>query len=169
MVIRSLQRKGFIRTLEAIIAIVIILIVSFTVVTHAPEEVSDVPSVVKASQKVIIQNLNLNETMRSCVLDNLCDTETSLISDLIEANQPPGYEYAFRICSTPNCICNDEGDDPPCQVFGCFVEDGNRTCEVSPEGYPKFGEVYMADTFIAAKTASQKHHIVRFWMWRVDE
>lgn len=167
MVIKELKRKGFIRTLEAIIAIVIILVVSFTIISRSSAEVSSVPSVVVASQNIIIQSLNLNETIRDCVLDDLCNTESGLVSDLLEAYQPPGYEYAFRVCTTPNCVCDSSGS-PPCNVFGCFITDGVKTCEVSPSGYPEKGEVYVADTFIAAKTSSQEHRVVRFWMWRVD-
>lgn len=155
----SRDKKGFIRTLEAIIAIVLLLIVSVVVITRpSHDNESSVPPVVEASQNIIVQTLRLDESVRSCVLNaNSCAGQEDAVSQVIEKYQPRGYDYAYRLCGTPNCVCGAQvgpSDDPACQIFS------------DDKVFPTKGEVYMADAFISASSSAQNHTIVRFWMWR---
>jgi len=154
------NKKGYMRTIEAIIALVIILsVVFFTLPRNASDE-SSVPNIVKASQDAIIKQILLDNEIKDCVvksIDDSCQADASLkIGDIIEENQPKGYDYAFMLCDNPICICSVTDTD-------CKKASGKSPSEIN-------SNVYMTDLFISstvqdAINQEDKHRILRFWMW----
>lgn len=107
-------KKGFIRTLEAVIAIVIIL--GFIVYISPSKKLeTEVPSNVKEAREFILHEILINQTFRDCIDEGLgltledgtgkivsgcgncksaCDGK---LEDFLDANKPVGYEYECEI------------------------------------------------------------------------
>lgn len=132
------DKKGYIRTVEAIIAIVIILIVIFTLIPKKIEKSAKVPSIVEASQNFILKEMTVNETIRECIVNNTECENSTIFKSIIEKNVPAGYEVAYKICDTSNCVTNTSIDK----------------------------DVFVNDIFIASTLETQNPKIVRLWTWR---
>jgi len=106
-----MNKKGFIRTLEAVIAIVLLLIFVFWLMpTHIGDE-SETPAIITASETLINHHLINDNDVRSLIVNADPDypqaqayqdayTEIGLIMELYS---PPNYNYQFLICKNANC------------------------------------------------------------------
>lgn len=116
------NKRGWIRTLEAVIAILLVL--GFVAYVY-PKGVSYEgikPQIVESSQSFIMKNILETPVFRSCVLgvsceeNCACESELSKqpfacwenddgVKNLIESNLPAGYDYSCEICSkSVSCI-----------------------------------------------------------------
>lgn len=141
------NKKGYIKTLEAVVAIIIIVIISYTLIAQPTETPPDVPSIVKGAQNVIDQTIQLNETIRTYLTMEELETkeyEKSIVQEhiksIIDKQAPPGYDYTCLICSKPG--------------------------ECLAEYTPLDKSVYMTDILIASSKEQQNVRIVRIWFWR---
>jgi len=139
------NKKGYIKTLEAVIAVILVVIISYMLVSSPTQLPSDVPLVVKGTQKVIGQNIQLNETIRTYLAKQELSSEEKtivqeLIKDRIDPHMPPGYDYTCLICSKPG---------------GCLAE-----------YTPLDKSIYMTDVLVASSKEQQNVRIVRVWMWK---
>lgn len=96
-------KGAYIKTLEAIIAIVLILTVVFVVIPKPITYEEKVPFNVKNAQEFIIKEIRENAEIRNAVFTNPTDAKNK-ISALIEENLPIGFTYAFEICDTTVCV-----------------------------------------------------------------
>ena len=119
-----------------------------------------IPNIVSASQDIIIKEISLDNELKLCIThptnDN-CNEEkvpVKKVGDIIEKNQPIGFDYAFNICSNPICTCTKS--DPGCKKPSGIEE------------LPSGTNVYMSDVFVSSVTPDYEstHKIVRFWMWK---
>ena len=97
MVIRD--KKGFLRIVEAFVAILLIigaLLIVYTRVLPGPQ----VPSQVYNFQKTLLDEMAANETMRNYILQS----NLGPVQDFIGARVPAGFEYEVKICE-PGNIC----------------------------------------------------------------
>ncbi|HLC37766.1 MAG TPA: hypothetical protein VJJ53_03230 [Candidatus Nanoarchaeia archaeon] len=92
-------KRGYLRTLEAVIAIVIVLIFifSFGISNIGTGEVT--PKNVKDAQKFIFKTVLSNETLRDGVLND----DTSLLDPVVSRNLPLGYNYKIQFCKSADC------------------------------------------------------------------
>ena len=143
-------KRGYIRTLEAIIAIVIILIFIFTVL---PKDVPEVKTEYRIEnyKSFLIKELQYNKTVREDVVavDNVngcergcsaCSEECIIAVNSIEGaigGKIRGYDYHFKICDNPSC--------------GFSYVDVDRS-------------VYMLDVLIGSEGIINPL-IVRVWIW----
>lgn len=135
------NKKGYIKTLEAVIAIVLLLIFVYTILPRNGRIEPEKPSVVEAAQQIIIKEIVNNETIRSGIIDfgiTDCKTYTRLNEDIIKKHLPGGYSFSCEICDTPVCISNATPIDK---------------------------SVYMTDVFLSATSTTQNPKILRIWMW----
>lgn len=143
------NKKGYIKTLEAVIAIIIIIMVGYILIAQPAEPAPDVPSVVKGVQKIITQSIQFNEQIRNnLTAPALPSPQAGLpydllkkdVNDTIAKNSPLGYDYACAICSNPGtCIANY---------------------------LPLEKSIYMIDVLIASGDKQQNPRIVRVWFWK---
>lgn len=94
------NKKGFIRTLEAVIAIVIIL--GF-IIYIAPSRKLDIgiPSNVKEAKEFVLHEVLTDEELRECVVSGNLDCKDSCggkLKKFLDDNKPAGYEYECEIC-----------------------------------------------------------------------
>ncbi len=87
--------KGFIKTLEASISIVLILI---STVFLFPERVESEPQVSHVVYDCL-KSIDDKGSLRNYAVNNL---EASLVSDLAGC-VPPLYDYAIKICTSTSC------------------------------------------------------------------
>lgn len=148
------NKKGYLRTVEAVIALVIILVV-ISVALPRKINMMDTPTIVKSSQEIIREEILFDDSLKKCIVDDpVCN---DAIGDVIERNQPIGFDFAFKICSTPaSCLCNDNCVKPAANNIGPDDISSN---------------VYMADVFVSStiKNEESTHKVVRFWMWRKEQ
>ena len=93
------DKKGFLRIVEAFIAILLIigaLLIVYTRVLPGPQ----IPSQVYNFQKTLLDEIAANETMRNYILQN----NPGPAQDFVGARVPAGFESEVKICE-PGDIC----------------------------------------------------------------
>ncbi len=155
-----MNKKGYIRTLEAVIAIVIILIFIYSVAPLPEIDEDKVPLIVKNAHNHILMEV-LNQSLRKEILEAvICKSSCTLkdkdytqmvipsnknklnkLKSLITENTPPGYTHAFEICAKPVCILQS----------------------VSADNYAG-KSVYADDTLLVDKNGGVR--ILRLWFWK---
>lgn len=142
------NKKGYIKTLEAVIAIIIIVIVSYTLIPRSEETPPEVPLILKGVQNIIGQSIQSNETIRNLTtieekLEDLpypdCRDMLKGIKGIIDKYAPLGYDYTCAVCSNPGTC------------LACTPIEKN---------------VYMTDIFVASWEKQQNPKIVRVWFWK---
>lgn len=144
------NKKGFIRTLEAVIAIVLILGFIFYITPRVVEFEEKVPENVANAKEFILNQILFNKDYSSCIISAgngacdtaiTCDKKTEILK-LFKDNVPFGYNYICEICSS-------DSEKKPCITL---PED---TFEKS---------VYTNSIFIYK--ADQKYNIMRIYIWK---
>ncbi len=99
------NNKGYIKTLEAVIAIIIILVFVYVLTPKAIKKAEPIPSVVKEAEHFILTEIALNKTLRSCVSSPVtpngeCRASGCMekIMSFVQANTPPGYQSRCELC-----------------------------------------------------------------------
>ena len=116
-----MNKKGFIRTIEAVIAIVILLGLVLFIFGDKPKEIKKIPEVIEDAQNYIISEFLYNSEFKKCFTDLIindadtngkCDIKLSSIAtlsgkncrtavmDFLDKAVPPGYSYECEICKT---------------------------------------------------------------------
>ncbi|MDO8628577.1 MAG: hypothetical protein Q7R56_02385 [Nanoarchaeota archaeon] len=96
------NKKGFIKTLEAVIAIILILTFIYYILPRATPEHPETPDNVRTAQNNIINELLYNNNYRECIfqtVNNQCPNNPACdVQELINNNKPYGYDYACEVC-----------------------------------------------------------------------
>lgn len=141
------NKQGYIKTLEAVIAIVIILIFTFAV-TPKPTPSYALPSSVENAQAYILEEIERDEDVRKAIMAGT-PTETAdpmygLIDGIVAVNMPTGFAYTIGVCEESAC-----------------------SFSINPEGIPVDRSIYTAEAMIATDgETTGTPRIVRIWMWR---
>lgn len=111
-------KRGWIRTFEAVIAILLVLGFILYVTPKATVYAEETPQIVESSQNYILKRILENENYRQCILNSGSDGECSTalsectsggdIIKLITDNTPAGYTSACEICGKSSS-CLDAG------------------------------------------------------------
>lgn len=136
-------KKGYIKTLEAVLAIVLLLIFVYAVIPHKTPEVQTVPPIVKSAQDYIKIKIEQNDTIRELIVTTDPDNPASyqdvadMVNETIASFMPFGYDYEFNICDVTSCVVST----------------------------PKAKTIYVDDILISAQGGKQNPRLVRVWMW----
>lgn len=139
-----MDKRGYLKTLEAIIAIVLLLVVVYTVIPKTIEPRPEPPLAIQDAQRFIVNDISNSDSLRTTILTSTDDTFiASEVEKVIRAHMLPNYDFACAICP---------------QTSAC----------VMPSPLDK--SIYMSDVFIASSLGlslgEQRPKIVRFWMWQ---
>ncbi len=124
------NKKGYLRTLEAIIAVILIFSLIIYLNQKSPNLITKKPNIIEESQKIILQQISSNETLKNCALSfdsnsgNNCKHKPSY-------NQTLNCDYIRSIVISGECACN-EGQGEACHDYegkACSVD------EECPDGY----------------------------------
>ncbi len=96
------DKKGFVKTLESILGIVLVLSFTLYITNRDNESKPETPAAVKEAQRFILEEVSRNQTFRSCMLsasNGECATVgCTIIADLVNKQTPPGYVNSCEIC-----------------------------------------------------------------------
>lgn len=136
------SKKGYIKTLEAVVAIIMIIVVSYTLIPRHIEKVPEPPLEVQDSMKFINEKIELNDSIRLGIVypsEGVRMNIREVLESIIDKDKPQEYDYTCAICS-------DSSE--------CFLDT------------PLEKNVYVSDVFIASSEKIQDPKIVRIWFWR---
>lgn len=142
-----INKRGYIKTLEAVIAIVIILIFTFAV-TPKPEPSYALPSSVENAQAYILEEIERDDAVRDAIMagnpTDTADPMYGLIVAIVAANMPTGFAYTVGVCEESAC-----------------------SFSINPEGIPIDRSIYTAEAMIATDGETiGTPRVARIWMWR---
>ncbi|HLC86524.1 MAG TPA: hypothetical protein VJG30_04525 [Candidatus Nanoarchaeia archaeon] len=128
-----MDKKGFLKILEAIIAIIIVFGFVIAVYPKAPSQ-SEVPEDLKLTMDAIVKQAQNDPTFRECVLGGrvILDTEeksgVGCINEFIKKNSPPLFPWGHGI---KLCDLEDEGNLNKCE-YGKGDSSDSGKCEPNP-------------------------------------
>lgn len=104
-----MNNKGFIRTLEAVVAIILIFSFIYFVLPKKVPSLGDVPDNVRVAEDFIVREILYNSTFREQIFANpdagACRTD---IDEFVRGTVPYGYNYACEVCNgAQTCIGAD--------------------------------------------------------------
>ena len=143
-------KKGYIKTLEAVLAVLIIMIGSYALIPKNRDTPPAVPPLVEGAKSYLASSIIGNLSVRNSMVNGNCTAGIDI--NAIIASDPNKqalalYDYACLICTTlggTSCVANTPIDRA----------------------------VYMADVFISSAPSlavpldQQKPRVVRMWFWR---
>ncbi len=134
------NKKGYVKTLEAIIAIIIVIMVSYFTVPKNIDTAPETPIKLKDAMGFINKNLEFNETIRYKVVSNLLNSGVEEdIEGVIKGTKPKDYDFVCAICSsTDNCIITT----------------------------PLEKDIFVNDLIIGSSGKKQNPRIIRIWFWK---
>ena len=102
------NKKGYIRTLEAVIAIILVLIFIFSVLPKKQTEELKTPREIDLTSDRILSEIQYNEQFRQCVIEDISpinkpsEKQTALecVNKFIESNKliPTTLSYNITVC-----------------------------------------------------------------------
>lgn len=102
-----MNNKGFIRTLEAVIAVIIILGIILAVAPEKNKQESATPANVREAQSFILNQIATNNQYRDCIIKTTVEGECSIVcigianvDTLVRDNVPKQYDYRCEICNS---------------------------------------------------------------------
>jgi len=130
-------KKGYIKTLEAVIAVILIIAVSYTLISRHVETTPDPPLVLQGTMDFINEKIEFDENLREAIVSSKSKAKDN-VSSIIKENKPMNYDFTCAICSDSSI---------------CFA--GNLSLYQKP--------VYVSDIFIASSKTERSPKIVRIW------
>lgn len=105
------DKKGFIRILEAIIALMLIFGYVITILPKAPKNISKAPPEIESALEEITSGIQTNERLRASVLESnnihqVDVTASGILNTFIKESFPAVtlhvWDYAFSVCAFAN-------------------------------------------------------------------
>lgn len=142
------NKKGFIHTLEAVIAILLLLSIIYIVVPK-PQPESTTPEKIDQSYKGIFSEISVNSTFRDCLMQEVQGTgainnisEFNILAEIdpyqpclydinnyIQDLKPRGYVYLAEICNT-SASCTSNILPPESTIYAESVMLASKTSKV---------------------------------------
>ncbi len=131
------NKKAYLKTLEAVIAAMILLIFIGEVLPHKTEDVALTPPDIETMQQTILKSISSREDLRTCVLaeDNSC------ITDFIDSIMKQDLSYEITIT------------------------DAASSLEL-PATLPQDKAIYTKTLVVSATTVAYDPKLVRLHVWR---
>ena len=114
---RKMNRGGWIRLIEAFMAILLLTSVLVIVVEYKQSNNVEIPSIIYQTQNFVLRTIELNETMRQEIISTeipIMSWDQSFPQDIklfIETNIPSDIECVSQICSiSVSCELSEQGE-----------------------------------------------------------
>ena len=155
-----MNKKGFLRILEAIIAIIIVFTTVILIIPKVEKNTGKISPDLELTANAILKEVQNNDQLRKCVLDGSVNnppgtvsgdvTRTECIGNFIKSLKPSGatWNFAMKICTTTPTIT--------CEYYSCLP----NTCRVINNvaestfinnNLPKNKDVYSKDVTISVQ------------------
>lgn len=110
-----MNKQGYLRTLEAVFAIVLFLIALFGVLSIQKEKIELKPQDIELMQDTILSEVEYNQIYREEIIDNNIG-ETRATYNFVKNRLPDRLDFIILSCETIN-DCNIPEDNPKYQDF----------------------------------------------------
>ena len=105
--------KGLIKTLEAVIAVLLILGLLIVILPEKKIPTGEIPAEVKNAERFILEEISLNNVYRDCITvsnagyHGACEPGClSQINNFMASNAPFGYTVSCEVCDTALSCAN---------------------------------------------------------------
>ena len=173
------NNKGYIRTLEAIFAILIVFgVIIFTIQINREKDVGS-PALVDSSQRFVVDTLSFDLALRTCVING---TKGSNANDFtMKLSNLPRAATTFRITDfirNDIIFCGEaighliEENIPSSYYYICEVCNSPLSCLSSEEGrnIPDDGRsVFTKTLFLAISEDNIREKVIRLYYWKCDK
>ncbi len=147
------MKKGYLRTLEAVIAIILLFLFMYAITPRPSAEVK-VPEGIRVTQKAILNGIQQDDELREVVSRADPDSnENSKLFDFINSNLPFGFDYNIVICKAETLACDK------CKGKDSANKDIIIGCPAGPELPDK--TVYARSILITTPNS----RIIRLYLW----
>ncbi len=148
------NKKGFIHTLEAVIAILLLLSVIYIVVPK-PQPESVTPEKIDQSYKAIFSEISVNNTFRECLMQQV--SGTGAINNVTEFN------LFTEINPYEPCLnnINDYVQDLKPRGYVCLAEICLTSASCTANTLPAEATIYAESIMLASKTSK----VFRIYFW----
>ncbi len=140
-----MNKKGYLKTLEAIIAVIIVFMVVIISLSFDNPETEEVPPDVGALQDTIFDKLQNDVDYREYVFDGNIREISSFLDAFVDNIR---FEYGFVICD----------NNPECAEYDSYPQD--------PIEFPEDSQIY-ADSFVIQKYEGETFNfkLFRLYIW----
>jgi hypothetical protein len=121
------NKKGYMKTLEAVFSVILLLIVVVSIVSMNKYEFEEVPNEIKSLQEVILENVQGDETLRGYVYT----VNIGLLEDFVDTKiDRIRIDRKVQVCGDiTNCeVLNEDEDEVDIYVSSLIIheEGGNN-------------------------------------------
>jgi len=102
-----MSRKGLVKTLEAVIAVLLILGLLVFILPQEKVPTGEVPAEIKSAQRYVLDEISLNQAYRDCITKSNANYHGKCepgclgqIENLVISNAPFGYTGSCEVCDT---------------------------------------------------------------------
>lgn len=137
----KMNKRGYMKTVEAVLALVIVLGVIITVATTTQTDTETTPKEIKIAQSTVNSYLQSNEKARNYVIND----QTLLLNSTLD-RLFSGYNnliYAYELCDTSYCP--------------------------GLSGLPNDRSIYVSHLIISSTYETQEHKVFKMYIWRKIE
>lgn len=160
----NMNKKGFIKILEAIVALVIVLAYVISILPKAQLPTGDTPPELLSLQKVVFDEIQNDQRFRTCIIygnvylsdEDTTKTDLACVDELIRTSLPvfSAWKYAFRICTkqVATNTCTYASPTEPGTAYTFTPPDASITQkeqEFADTFFPQSGAVYTKSVFIS--------------------
>ena len=97
------NKKGFVKTLEAVIGILIVFGFVVLLTPLSQEQQPDVPFTIKDAQQFVLEEIALNDVFRGCITGAAVNGACAKgcledVNTFIQENTPVGYVHGCEVC-----------------------------------------------------------------------
>lgn len=180
------DKKGYIRTIEAVLAVLIIFGVLVFINTRNVQQEIDVPGIVESSQKIILETLFNDLALRYCIVEGIDSTTTqSFIGKCTDANFVINDAEIPLTADRTRLVYNDHPTNsivdcgnsikdfitenlPPGYLYTCEICDKTLSCLPDDETIliPINKNVYTKTVFMALTEERINQKVVRLYFWK---
>jgi len=111
--IRMANKRGWLRILEATVAVMIISSVLIFVYSKQASPDDGFSNYVYNLQKQILGDISSNSTLRLNVLNTVSNSDSDFLSlsDFVERKLPDSFDYSIKVCDLDVISCNMDNSD----------------------------------------------------------
>ena len=144
-----MNKKGFLKILESIIAIVIVLGFVISIMPVKQKQTSKIPPDLDQTTDTILKEIQNNPILRQCVIDNTAVCVNNFIDDISPLPKP--WVYAVKLCKINYTLSvMDCNYDPPVSDADLKTKDNNFINGILPRNK----DVYTKDITITVPDVS---------------
>src|SRR3989338_7488254 len=166
-----MNKKGYLRILEGVIAIIIVFSTVLLVLPKIEKNLSKAPPDIELTANTILKEAQTNDNFRNCILTttNPQIDSTVCIKDTIENLRPSGssWDFALKLC--------DSNNNPLCKYYSPLQQNINAESTFNSQGLPSSKDIFTKSVILSvvdptsnplpSGTTIAPNKILRIYFW----